>query len=302
VEIKQLEAFVYVAELGSFTKAADILGMRQPVLSRTVRQLEVDLRQHLLVRTGRGVTLTAAGRVLLEHGATILQQVERARNDLACLQGSVDGHFTIGLAPSVARSATVALVKRFQRDFPQARISVVDGLSSYLAEWLQMGRLDAAIMHDTAQATMIDKRVLLTEELVLVSLAHGGEAVPERIDFARIADYPLVIPGWRHAIRAQMESEAAKLNLKLNIAIEVDAVAPILDLVLDGFGHAVLPRGAVRGHAHEARLHLAHIGAPTLCTRLVMGTSRQHPLSRIAALAVAALEREFLALGGPGRA
>lgn len=78
MDLKQLESFVRVAELGSFTRAGLALGVQQPLLSRHVRQLEVEMRQNLLDRNGRGVTLTEAGRVLLEHARGILHQVEVA--------------------------------------------------------------------------------------------------------------------------------------------------------------------------------------------------------------------------------
>ena len=79
MDLKQIEYFVRVAELGSFTRAAVVLNIAQPALSRQVRLLEVELRQNLLVRNGRGAIPTEAGKVLLEHGRGILHQVERAR-------------------------------------------------------------------------------------------------------------------------------------------------------------------------------------------------------------------------------
>ena len=81
MDLKQLEYFVRVAELGSFTRAAIELDVAQPALSRQVRLLEVELRQTLLVRSGRGALPTEAGKLLLEHGRGILYQVERARED-----------------------------------------------------------------------------------------------------------------------------------------------------------------------------------------------------------------------------
>ena len=72
MDLKQLEYYVHVAELGSFTRAANVLNVAQPALSRQIRLLEVELRQNLLVRNGRGVTTTEAGKLLLEHGRGIL--------------------------------------------------------------------------------------------------------------------------------------------------------------------------------------------------------------------------------------
>jgi LysR family nitrogen assimilation transcriptional regulator len=78
MELRQLEYFVHVAELGSFTRASNFLSIAQPVLSRQVRALEIEFRQALLERNGRGVTLTEAGKRFLEHGRGVLSQIERA--------------------------------------------------------------------------------------------------------------------------------------------------------------------------------------------------------------------------------
>ena len=83
MNLKQLEYFVHVAELGSFSKASLVLDIAQPALSRQVRALETDLRETLLIRNGRGVTLTEAGQRLFEHGTAILQSVAQARDDMA---------------------------------------------------------------------------------------------------------------------------------------------------------------------------------------------------------------------------
>ena len=87
MDLKQLEYFVRVAEMGSFTRAAIALHVAQPALSRQIRLLEVELRQNLLKRNGRGASPTEAGQLLLEHGRGILHQVECARERIgACAQ------------------------------------------------------------------------------------------------------------------------------------------------------------------------------------------------------------------------
>jgi LysR family transcriptional regulator, nitrogen assimilation regulatory protein len=89
MDLAQMEYFVRVAELSSFTRAAIVLDVAQPALSRQIRLLEVELRQTLLMRNGRGVTLTPAGQVLLEHCRGILHQVERAREELDRVRGAL---------------------------------------------------------------------------------------------------------------------------------------------------------------------------------------------------------------------
>ena len=101
MDLKQLEYFVRVAELGSFTRAAIALDVAQPALSRQVRLLEVELRQNLLVRNGRGATPTEAGKLLLAHGRGILHQVERAREELGRVRGALAGRVAIEEMPRI---------------------------------------------------------------------------------------------------------------------------------------------------------------------------------------------------------
>ena len=139
MDLKQLESFVRVAELGSFTRAAIALGVQQPLLSRHVRQLEVELRQNLLDRNGRGVTLTEAGRVLLEHARGILHQVEVAREDLGAVRGSLGGRVSIGLPPSLSRLITVPLSLAFKQKLPGAQLTLTEGFSLQMYEALRSG-------------------------------------------------------------------------------------------------------------------------------------------------------------------
>lgn len=294
MNLDQLEAFVHVAELSSFTRASSILGRPQPALSRLVRQLEVELRQNLLHRNGRGVMLTEAGKVLLEHSKGILHQVDAARNALKNLQGSLDGHVTIGLAPSVARFATLALVRGFQKNFPDAKLTVTEGLSSYLGEWLAMGRIDAAVMYDTGETPLVDKRTLFREEMFLIS-KHDA-AVPGEMVLRDLANYPLIIPGRQHAIRTLVEMHAVEHGVSLNIAFEIDAVPPMLDLIDEGYGHAVLPLNAILADPMRRTFRCTRIIDPAVHSRMAIATSNQHPMSPLASRALAMLESEIMPL------
>src|SRR5271165_82955 len=104
MQLKQLEYFRHVAELGSFTRAATFLSVVQPALSRQVRQLEIELGQTLFKRNGRGVNLTDAGARLIEHTRGIRTQVGRARQELDEERNGDSGHITLGLPPTLGRS------------------------------------------------------------------------------------------------------------------------------------------------------------------------------------------------------
>jgi LysR family nitrogen assimilation transcriptional regulator len=304
MDLKQLEAFVHVAELGSFTRAAITLDTNQPALSRLVRHLEVELRHTLLERNGRGVTLTPAGQRMLAHAKGILSQVQRASQDLDELHGTIGGHFGIGITPSFAKVATHELVRGFRTSFPGASISVAEGLSTYLIEWLMMGRVDVAVLYDTFDTPLINKRTVFTEELFLIGADQAGmhdEAAHEpmtAIPLREITRYPLVIPGRMHAIRRMVESVAAEQGVRLRIELEVDAVTSILDLVSEGIGYAVLPLNATASDALKRRFRVIRITEPTLFSRLAIATSNKHTLSQLAIQAIAMLESRVLPLYG----
>ncbi|RZA14441.1 MAG: LysR family transcriptional regulator, partial [Lysobacteraceae bacterium] len=152
MDLRQLDYFVHVAELGSFTKASDMLGVAQSALSRHVRKLEVEMGQNLLHRDGRGVSPTEAGKRLLSHGHGILLQVQRAQQEVADVRGAPVGNVVIGLPHSLGRMLTVPFVAEFQARFPAAQLSITEGLTIHLHEWQRAGRLDIAVLHDPVHA------------------------------------------------------------------------------------------------------------------------------------------------------
>lgn len=304
MDLRQLEAFVHVAELGSFTRAAITLDTNQPALSRLVRQLEVELRHTLLERNGRGVSLTPAGERMLSHAKGILQQVQRASQDLDELRGASGGHFGIGVTPSFAKVATSRLVSSFRTSFPGATISVAQGLSTHLIEWLMMGRIDVAVLYDTFDTPLIDKRTVFTEEVFLIGPETAASDVQKRgaelgsVPLREIVRYPLIIPGRMHAIRRMVESAAAEQGARLRIELEVDDVEAILDLVKEGIGYAVLPLQAISGTRHGQQFSVLRISEPTLYSRLAIATSSKHTLSQLAIQSIAMIEAKVLPLYG----
>lgn len=239
-----------VAELGSFTRASVVLDIAQPALSRQVRLLEVELRQNLLVRNGRGATPTEAGKLLLEHGRGILHQVERAREELGRVRGALAGRVAIGLPPSIAKVLTVPLTRAFRVKMPDAALAISEGLSVAMRESLTTGLLDIALLYNTPPAPGIEITALLEEDLFLVQRRGGAQAGAEAdastpLPLGDLPRYPLVIPTRPNSIRMLVESELATRGKRPQISLEIDGVAAILDLVADGAGCAVLPMNAV---------------------------------------------------------
>jgi LysR family nitrogen assimilation transcriptional regulator len=284
MDLKQLEYFVRVAELGSFTRAAIELDVAQPALSRQVRLLEVELRQNLLVRNGRGAVPTEAGKLLLEHGRGILHQVERARDDLGRLRGGLSGRVAVGMPSSVARVLTVPLTRAVRESLPEARLSISEGLSTSLQQALISGRLDLVVLYNAQPSRELDLTPLLEEDLLLVRARPPGlheDPPPGPIDLAEVAKLPLVIPTRPNAIRMHVESALADIGCRPNVVLEIDGVSAILDLVLDGAGCAILSRNALLNTPRPSAYTAQQIGSPPLRIRLSLATSLQRPATPV---------------------
>jgi LysR family transcriptional regulator, nitrogen assimilation regulatory protein len=280
MDLKQLEYFVRVAELGSFTRAAQALNIAQPALSRQVRLLEVELRQNLLVRNGRGATPTQAGQLLLEHGRGILHQVERAREELGRVRTGLTGRVALGMPPSVARVLTVPLTRAFRLQMPEAQLSISEGLSSAMQENLQNGRLDVAVLYNPSQVPGIEHKPLVQEELLLVQPRPPGlqeDPPPPAIALKDVAHLPLVIPTRPNAIRMHVESEMAAIGCHPHIALEIDGVSAILDLVADGAGYAILSRNAVMRSVRPSAFAVRPLCEPALTIQLTTAVSSLRP-------------------------
>jgi LysR family transcriptional regulator, nitrogen assimilation regulatory protein len=281
MDLKQLEYFRHVAELGSFTRAASFLSVVQPALSRQVRQLEVELGQNLFDRNGRGVVLTDAGTRLLEHTRGILMQIGRARQDLEDQRNGDSGHFVLGLPPSLGRSVTVPLVKAFGRQLPNASLATVEGLSAYMLEWLNVGRVDCALVYNAPASSSVDLQPLLDDQLFLIAPLKPTPKRQARksLSLVDLADYPLIIPGRPHSIRMSVENALASVDRKIRVAHEIECIPAVIDLVRQGHGFAVLPLNAVKSTPWGDEVQVKPIVGPVLKTSLSIAMSAQRPRS-----------------------
>lgn len=289
MDLKQLAYFVHVVDLGGFSRAARVLGIAQPAISRLVRTLEVELRQNLLLRNGRGAVPTEAGKRLLGHARGILQQVERARREVEETKGAPVGHVVVGFPPTVARHLTVPVVREFRQRYPGASLSIVEGLSAAIHEWLLVGRVDVGVVYNPFAAPAVETRTLLEEQLCLIG-AGGKRGEPRTLRLRDLPRFPLIIPSRPNAIRTLVETRLAAFGLKPQVAMEIDAVPAILELVAEGHGYAVLSPRALRRTDPGPTLSARPIVQPRLTSTLAIATSAQRPITPIQQATIALIE------------
>lgn len=291
MEMRQLRYFVAVAELGSFTRAAIILDIAQPAVSRQIRELEGELGVLLLMRNGRGAVLTDAGIKFLSRAKMILEDAERALQEARSLKGRPMGMVSIGMPPAIGAILSVPTVMRVRELYPEIQLQLTEGYSGHIHEWLLSGRLDIGVLYTPPKNAEISYDRLATERLYLLGAPHVvaehlGRAVA--VPFSDILKLPLILPARPHAIRRLIDEFALRKQADVNIVTEVNAFLGIRDLVMGGHGLTVLPISAMLPEIEAGRLKVVEVVDPNLSQTVGLMTSTHHAPS-LATMTVARL-------------
>lgn len=244
MELRHLQHFVAVAEDQHFTRAAERLMVSQSGLSASIRSLERELQTPLFVRTTRRVTLTEAGRALLGEAERILAQVRAAHEAVAAVQGVLRGTLSLGTEQCIAGVHVAGLLAAFRRLHPDVEIRLRQAGSSSLAEEVAAGRLDLAFAYRTRADTDQLRSVSLAGEPMTMlchpghRLAASGAALtPRDVDGEVFVDFH---PDW--GPRRTTDAAFAAAGVRRTVALEVNDVHGLLDLVGENLGIAVVPR------------------------------------------------------------
>lgn len=276
MDLRQLLHFKCIAETGSISAASSMLRIAQPALSRQMRALEEELGAQLFFRTGRGVVPTPAGRMLLIEAAGLLEQADRVSSQVRRLGSRLTGEATIGLSPTVGRLLTIPLARRVQADYPGLKLRIAEAFSGTLLEWLQAGRIDAAILYHMPATASVRCEIVAHEPL---SVIGGGSGAPfaqgATVPIARLPGHPLILPTARHGLRRMIDEHAAAQDVSLDVMFEFDSLDATISLVREGFAMTILPESAVRAELAAGTLRSWRIGAPQLIRPLIIATAAQ---------------------------
>jgi LysR family nitrogen assimilation transcriptional regulator len=291
MDIRQLRYFLRVAELRSFTRAAEDLRVAQPALSRQVKLLEEEFGQRLLHRHGRGVTLTEAGAELQARSSGLVADFDRLTQDMHARAGgkSPQGSITLGVPISISRQVTMPILTRCRAALPGVAVRVVEGHSEMIADWLTSGRVELALLYGDHPRRMIAADILKREDIVAVASSDAPWAELASITRRDLERIPLVLPRRPHATWAMLDTAA----IHPVRVIEADTLLEMLQHVHEGAGVTLLAAGAVAQEQAAGTIRIIPLAPPGLSRALVLGRATNHPLPSAAEAVAALIRSEF---------
>jgi LysR family hca operon transcriptional activator len=243
VELRHLRYFIAVAEEGSLTVAAERrLHTAQPSLSRQMRDLEYEVGAQLMVRSARGIELTAAGRVFLDHARLALAQVEAAREAARRAAEPSKPSFALGFLTGQEMDWLPEAMRILRDELPNMEVTVSSRYSPDLADALLKGRIDLAFMRPEAQTPNLAYRLVTKEPLVAVLPSDHRLAACDAIDPHDIVGETFVsVSSTAPALRVVIDDYLERSNLRIRPDHEADNLAMAMSLIASTRGIALLP-------------------------------------------------------------
>jgi DNA-binding transcriptional LysR family regulator len=261
MDLRTLECFLVIAEEGSITRAATRLHMSQPPLTVRLKALERELGVQLLVRHGRGVDLTVAGRVLVERARRLLSDAEDTGATVRSVGQGMSGRLSIALSCSVAPSVLADLLQRMRAEAPDVIFRVSDVTDEAALDRVDHGEADAGMVllapRDPSAADLTPPRprptterkraletaVVAREPLVAVLRSEHAEAQKERANLAALTHHTLIAPSRSRApgLYEHISGAWRAVEGDSDLIQETDSPTTMMALVKAGVGVAIVP-------------------------------------------------------------
>lgn len=248
VDTRLLRTFLVVADELHFTRAAEALGMAQPVLTQQIQRLEAVLGTDLFVRSSRRVSLTDAGRLMAARFSALVAQVDRDLADVVRVGQGEEGRLDIGVVGSALLLGPIARIESFRRLFPRVEIGIREGSTAMLLEQLRNGEVDVVTVRDPEDEAGFASQAVLTERFVAVLPVGHALARRARLRGAEIAGEGLVFfpeKAGRLAYERNLQpiTESGRTP---RIVQEASSWGTIIHLVSAGLGITICPASAAR--------------------------------------------------------
>jgi DNA-binding transcriptional LysR family regulator len=296
MDLRRLEIFVKVAELGSFSRAAQALSLTQPTVSEHVRALEDELGVQLLDRLGRGAATTRAGHLLLGYAQRMLTLSREARQAIDQFQGRLSGELIIGGSTIPGEYVLPALVGQFKAKQAEISIVLLIGDSRQVTEWVEDGRVELGVVGAKPGQRILEARELMTDELVVVVPAEHAWARRQNVTLAEVQAEPMVVrergSGSRQALE-QALGDAGTSLAAFKLVGEMGSTQAIKQAVRAGVGISLVSRCAIEDELKARHLAALTIPGVSVDRAFYLVTHRERSRSPLAVAFLSFLESHF---------
>jgi DNA-binding transcriptional LysR family regulator len=282
MDLRQLEILVKVADLGSFSRAAEALFLTQPTVSEHVRALEDEVGVRLLDRLGRGAAPTRAGQLLLGHARRMLALAREARQAMDQFQGRMSGELVVGGSTIPGEYVLPILIGRFKEKFPDISISLLIGDSQQVTEWVLAGRVEIGVVGARPTHRALDGRELMPDELVVIVPPTHRWATLGQVTLDDVRHEPLIVRERGSGSREALERSLADVSSDLSafrIAGEMGSTQAVKQAVRAGVGVSLISRRAVVDECRHNLLHCLKVKGLKLARAFYVLTHRHRTRS-----------------------
>ncbi|MFI9388482.1 LysR family transcriptional regulator [Kutzneria sp. NPDC052558] len=274
MDVRQLKALVTVVEVGSVTRAAELLHLVQPAVTRQIRSLEHELGVPLFERTRQGMRPTPAGVSLAERARRALTELDRARAEITPTPGVVAGIVAVGLLESTAELLAEPLARAVMRSHPDIELRLQTAYSGHLQRWLDDGDLDLSLLYNLTSTPSLNVTSLVREQLWAVAPASAGLDPAHPVRLADVAGRPLVMPTPGHGLHTLITSGARQAGVEITAVVHTNAMNLQKQLVRGLHGWTVLPAVGIAADLAAGTLSAAPLSEPEIWRSIVLGMPR----------------------------
>ena len=255
MDIRQLKAFVAIAESGTFTAGAVRVHVTQAAISMQIRQLETETHAQLFIRAPRRVILTEAGEKLLERAYTILREHDAALEELAALTGAHRGRLRIGSASAmVSADPLPQILRELRGTHAGVETSVVSGTSESLVKQILAGELDAAFVSLPVEARGVQTELLSEDYLVAIASPRHPMAKQKIVSAYALAGEKLILGERGGNTRRLIDQFFAQAGVTLKVTMELSRLAAIKRMVEEDMGVGIVPLQSVHEEVRSGSL------------------------------------------------
>lgn len=255
MEIRQLKAFIAIAETNTFTAGAKKMNVTQAAISMQIKQLEDEVGMPLFTRTPRRVILTEAGEHLLLRARTILREHDSALAEISELAGAEHGRLRIGSASAAFSIEQLPVIlEKLKGKFPNAEIAVSSGTSHALVEKVLHGDLDIAFISLPVETANVQTELLFSDEIVAIAHPSHRLAGEKVISAAELAGEPLILGEQGGNTRRMIDEFFQNSNIKPHVTMELSRQSAINRMVENGLGVGIAGAKGVTKAIDEKRL------------------------------------------------